>query len=454
MKKIWIVLLSLGLIAAFSMPAAAVTPEMTGQYYVRGNYLSNPSMLDQDGGSNRSSLSYMDQRLRTFIRLKIADGLTLTSRMDSMEVIWGQNLKNTIPGDSGKTNQQSVAWEQVYVSFATGIGKFDVGYKSGTPYGWGTKFQNAPGTAPGIKWSNTFGNLSVLADFNKTSQGDLDTASDPQLFQTDANNEYYDLGATYKFKGGDAGLLYTFFRNAITRSSSTPTTGAVVTNHVLQPYVRAKFGPVNVEAEAYYMNGKSSPDDPATVDTDYKAQGLYVNGKYTIGPAYIGAKFIYCSGDDPATPNEKEGSLNNTFKYATDTEIWGSISPAILFGYGYHGMGVSSIDSTKGNLSSDLGNTMDNVWMYSIYGGVDVTKKLALSAKAFYAKADEKLATNSVDTDYGTELDLMATYKIYDQLTYNVGFAYLWTGDYFKGTSSSVEVKNVYFVSHWIDLNF
>lgn len=248
--------------------------------------------------------------------------------------------------------------------------------------------------------------------------------------------------------------MYTFFRNAITRSSSTPTTGAAVTNHVLQPYVRAKLGPVNVEAEAYYMNGKSSPDDPATVDTDYKAQGLYVNGKYTIGPAYIGAKFIYMSGDDPATPNEKEGSLNNTFKYATDTEIWGSISPAILFGYGYHGMGVTSIDSTKGNLSSDLGNTMDNVWMYSIYGGVDVTKKLALSAKAFYAKADEKLSTTSVDTDYGTELDLMATYKIYDQLTYNVGFAYLWTGDYFKGTSSSVEVKNVYFVSHWIDLNF
>ena len=450
MKKIGIVLLSLGLVLAFSMSASAVTPEMTGQYYARGNYASNPSMLEQGGASGRGSVSYYDQRLRTFIRLKIADGLNLTSRFDSMETIWGQNTKNTIAGDAGKTAQQSIAWEQVYVTFTTGIGRFDVGYKSGTPYGWGTKFMNAPGTAPGVKWSNTFGNLSVLADFNRTSQGDLTTANESDLNQQDKNNEYYDLGATYKFSGGDAGLLYTYFRNAYTR---TTTGGTITSNHIIQPYVKTKLGPVNLEAEAYYMNGKTVSDVAGTADIDIKTKGLYVHGKFNMGPAYAGAKFIYASGDDPTT-TKKEGSMNSTFKYSTDTDIWGELTPTILFGYGYHGLSVNSIP-VAGN-TTDLGTTMDNVWLYNIYGGVNVGKKLSFEARAFYAKADENGSSSASwqSKDYGKELDLKATYKIYDQLTYNIGFAYLWTGDWFKGTSATVQLDNIYYVSHWIDLNF
>ncbi len=461
MKKIGIVLLSLGLIAAFSMSASAVTPEWTGQYYARGSYASNPSMLDQDGGTARGSVGYFDQRLRNFVRLKIADGLTMTGRFDTMETIWGQNTKNTINGDAGKTAQQSIAWEQTWVTFKTGIGTFDVGYKSGTPYGWGTKFMNAPGTAPGIKWSNTFGNLSVLADFNKVSQGDLDTGNSTQRLQRDASNEYYDLGASYKFKDGNAGLLYTYFRNALTRSGTVATSGAVVSNHVLQPYARAKVGPVNVEAEAYYMNGRSASDNSnatGLVDTYIQTKGLYLNAKANLGPAYVGGRFVYASGDDKTT-RDAEGGQNNTFKFGTDTDLWGVVTPAILFGYGYHGLSVNSI-VTKGDPTSvDPGTTLDNVLLFGLFGGVNVGKNLELSARAFYAKADMDGSLGTPTTtwqgkEYGKEVDLLATYKIYDQLTYNLGFAYLWTGDWFKGLNSSATLKNIYYVSQWIDLNF
>jgi hypothetical protein len=459
MKKFGIVLLSLGLIAAFSVSAFAVTPEMTGQYYARGSYWNNPSMLEQTGGTGRGSLTLSDQRLRTFIRLKIADGLTFTSRMDSMEVIWGQNLKNSINNDNGKNNQQSVAWEQTYLTFDTAIGKFDVGYKSGTPYGWGTKFMNAPGTAPGVKWQKTFGDLSLVADYNKTSTGDLDNSTaNPQLKQQDASNIYYDLGGRYKFKGGDAGFLWTYFRNALTR---TPTNGTLTTNNVLQPYGRAKFGPVEVEAEAYIMRGQTALDTPTagSSNTDISTKGLYVNGKVNLGPAYAGAKFVYASGDDKTTSKEIEGTANGTFKYGTDTAIWGQITPAIMFGYGYHGLSVASIPTKGDPTGVDPGTTMDNVWLYSIYGGANIGKKLTLNARAFYMKADQegKAPTSSAtwqSKEYGKELDLQATYKIYDNLEYNVGVAYLWTGDWFKGTNPSADVKNVYYITHWLDLNF
>jgi hypothetical protein len=35
-----------------------------------------------------------------------------------------------------------------------------------------------------------------------------------------------------------------------------------------------------------------------------------------------------------------------------------------------------------------------------------------------------------------------------------VGFAYLWAGDYFKGTSATKEVDNDYLITHKLTLTF
>ena len=61
MKRFWVVLLSLGLVMAFSMSAFAVTPNFTGTYFVRSQYYSNPSLLDQDLGAGRDSWSSATQ---------------------------------------------------------------------------------------------------------------------------------------------------------------------------------------------------------------------------------------------------------------------------------------------------------------------------------------------------------------------------------------------------------
>ena len=61
------------------------------------------------------------------------------------------------------------------------------------------------------------------------------------------------------------------------------------------------------------------------------------------------------------------------------------------------------------------------------------TPKLNLGASVTWAKVNEKQTI--VDDKLGTEFDVTATYKIYDNLSYMVGAGYLLTGDYFKGTS-------------------
>ncbi|HRS88034.1 MAG TPA: hypothetical protein P5269_10455, partial [Syntrophales bacterium] len=59
-----------------------------------------------------------------------------------------------------------------------------------------------------------------------------------------------------------------------------------------------------------------------------------------------------------------------------------------------------------------------------------------------------------VSDKIGTELDLIATYKIFDNLEYMLGAGYLWTGDYFKGFDTNNVVKDNYIITHKLTLNF
>ena len=55
---------------------------------------------------------------------------------------------------------------------------------------------------------------------------------------------------------------------------------------------------------------------------------------------------------------------------------------------------------------------------------------------ASYAAADKKPGGFTGGT-YGTEVDLTGTYKITNNLSYMLGFGYLFTGDYFKGKNGT-----------------
>ena len=461
MKKILVVLLAMGFVMAAFGSAMAVTADFTGEYYVRGYYINNNSLADQDKGEHRGSLSYVDQRLRMFPKLKIADGLTLTMRFDALETVWGidqqpGSLSNATSASAQRDwNSPNISIERVYVDFKTGIGDFRVGYQSGTPYSWGTSFMNAPGTVPGVKWSNKFGDLTVLADWFKQKKGDWNFTADamaiPNYDKSDYDRDYYDLGIVYKTKALDAGLLWTYFRRA--DKTGTAPADYVRKVHFIQPYAKFKVGALDLEAEGYLGYGKDERNAPSATkpDVDYRAKGLYVKGKYNLGPAYVGAMFVYASGDDTSTIDKMEGGVNSTFGYGSDSSgiFVGDVAPAILFGYWYNNY-ITLGENGPGN---SLGANIDNVWMYSLFAGFTPVKKIDLFARYTYAKADEITASANADKPYGSELDVQATYKIYDQLTYNIGAAYLWTGDYFKKPGGE-DVKNNYMLMHWIDLNF
>ena len=83
--------------------------------------------------------------------------------------------------------------------------------------------------------------------------------------------------------------------------------------------------------------------------------------------------------------------------------------------------------------------------------------KLNFGVSYTYAYADKKPRVGTaeyVSDKYGSDFDVTMKYKIYDNLEYMIGAAYLWTGDYFKGTKDTNKVANDYLLMHQLTLNF
>jgi hypothetical protein len=101
---------------------------------------------------------------------------------------------------------------------------------------------------------------------------------------------------------------------------------------------------------------------------------------------------------------------------------------------------------------------MYNAWFFQGRVGVKPTAKLDILASVSYAKADSKTLPlglpDAVSDVYGTEIDLSATYKITNNLTYMVGFGYLFTGDYFKGYDPNASIRDNYILINKLTLTF
>jgi hypothetical protein len=237
------------------------------------------------------------------------------------------------------------------------------------------------------------------------------------------------------------------------------------------------------DQRSYEVNGATTNANQPTAGASLnKAQnvgltalGAYLHAKYDLKPAYMGAKFVYVSGDDQSNSDKATGSIMQS------QQMNRSFFPTlILWNDDYQ----SSVGNISGNIpagatgsnrrtgqSYAVNQQMDNVWFYQVYAGVKPTPKIDIAAALSIASADKKPksdigavgsagyysganVTEFVSAQYGTELDLTASYKIYDNLTYMIGVGYLWTGDYFKGYDTTAQISNNYLLSHKLTLNF
>ena len=490
MKKFWIVLIALGLVAAFSMSASAADVKFSGSYYIEGWYDDNHSLLDKSDTSaitGRGPIALYHQRLRVQTDFKVAEGLSLTTRFDALERNWGDRRERgtSSTGSAGVStagtledvsrnyyatgyastagtppsatvqDQANIEFERVYITANLPFGVLIAGYAEDIK--WGTDFMDTVSTRPLIKLIVPIGNFTLVGAVKKDLEG---TMNNGYGTINTSDKDIYDLAGVFKWRSGEAGLLFEYLND--NKTKTTTTASYVQKIWGVFPYFKQTFGPVFLEGEAYYGAGMAADFEANTAGIQQKSletYGGYLHAKVDLKPVYFGGRFIYMLGDDPGTANKQEGNM------AFGLVAGQAFTPCLmLFNDPFYTSMGGGLNGRAGAYAA--GNVlnqqfMDNVIFFQGYVGVKPVDKLDIMAAVAYAQAQKKpnstMAPGGVDylSDvYGTEVDLTATYKIYDNLSYMVGFGYLFTGDYFKGTDVNAKLTNDYILMHRLTLTF
>jgi len=423
MRKLLIGLLAVGLVFAFTMPLYAADMSWSGWYRTRAFYFDRDSVLKTD---TTTTSQYYDQILRVSPKIQIAEGIAVEMRADIMEYTWGTNNAAGaagVYGTEGSTkNKDSFNVERAWGSFVTGIGKFSMGtFGDGS---WGTGFCDLGTSAQKIQYESQFGPVGVLAIVQKAVEGDKATN------EADDDYDVYKLGLGYSWDGGEAGVLGVYAKddtNAAYKEES----------QLLVPYVKANFGPLYVEAEIdKYFGTDKDYYAAGTADVDKSGLSYYAMAKVNLGPAYVGAMYAYVQGDDPATTTDDEsgktGADWNPSNYLWNDGGSGRIGGADFGAY---------TDATNSNLQ--VGGKV-----YSIFAGFSPIEKLSLYTALVTSYADRQ--GSALHDDFGLEWDFNASYKLFDSVSYNLYFGYLWAGDYWKGTSTATQLEDTYMIRHEI----
>lgn len=441
MKRFWLSLLSLGLVMAFSVSAFAVDVKVGAEYYAAGIYLSETS-LAKDTPTHSTAFYY--QRLRVGTDFVVSPCLSLVTRFDAMERIWGGNREFPWVADEQsagtRTENENIAFDLAYIKYVSPIGLFEVGYQK--DYEWGTIFDNrTTGPTVGtITYGVPVGPVNVVFQYAKES--DLSSSAVTFADTTDLDYDSYRLGAVYNFKNGEAGALLLFNRLATYKDGSPlPMNVAFLADvYKVIPYFKAQIGPVALQGEFEYTFGKAKIEEPYSSygvdDISIGAWSAFLDATANFGMFYAGGSFVYLSGDDPATDKIEGGSFAGVGINTAGLD-WNPC--LILFNNDFRYWA----GSIWGHSDSYVNSEMQNALFFQGRVGVKPNPKTDIMLSISYATADEKPApfanmgygdpTVYGNGDYGWEIDLTGTYKITNNLTYMLGAGYLFTGDYFKG---------------------
>jgi hypothetical protein len=462
MKRLWLFLLSLTFVLAFSVQAFAVDVKFNGEMYVGGIYLDQATLQNKDTATVGPSTAFYYQRLRLGTEFVVSPGVSVVTRADIMERVLGGARSapgaggataNDVDSNATRAENENIGFDMAYIKAVTPIGQISAGY---IPFGsWGTVFNNSgPKGVPGMNLAIPVGNFVLLGWIFKPGE-QLSVSPVTGARAADLDYDLYLLGAIYRGKGIEAGILLGYARQATYRSLL----GFKREAYSATPYFKATFGPVYLEGELNTGFGKDRTYDSGAAGSDRNISPLqaYLSGTVTLGPAYVGGTFAYWAGDDPSDAfATKYDGLFLGGEWSPTLIMWNrdrAYNIGNLSGYN----AANKATATAGGLTND-GNgfsaAFQNAYFWQVRAGVKPTDKLDIGASLSKSYADQDPTIGWVSKDMGWEVDVTGTYKITNNLSYLLGVGYVLTGDYFKGINNSNRVSNDYLVINKLTLTF
>ncbi len=450
-KNLLLLLLAAGLALSFSPKAMAVDIQVSGQYKYEG-WSEDRHSLKNNSTTQSNSVTFQDSMLLLNGRLKVADGLEVNSRARILDKIWGDTVEQDRAYSTTKLQRENVEFDTLYMTAKLGPGTLTVGAIPGNAAAGGTTF-GAPFGSDDIPrnmilYGLGFGNWYHQIGYVKFNEKELTYAAGSPVYGTgaDVDDNRWKYTMIYTRPRWDCGAEIAYHINDTNKSLATY--GTRTRYYYIEPYARATFGPLFVEAKGIYLDGRiefQSPS-PFVQDRDLQGYNLYAHARYTYGPAYLGGAFLYVMGEDPGTTNKQEaiGTSGRDLHMALIL-----VNPDRDKYMGPLGMGGSA--QPLGDTYVNNGAT--NLQMSQAYFGLNPMEKLGIQVTYNHAEMDRK-PTGYLSTKLGDEVDVTGNYKINDNLSYTVGFGYLWAGDAWKGTDANTQVSNDWLIMHKLTLTF
>lgn len=486
MKRFWLVLLSLGLIAAFSTQALAVDVKFSGEYFAAGMYLdrvgvndttyivpgnpnATPPTVDTEAGFNAdTNTAFYYQRLRLTTTFIVHPGLYFITRFDAMERAWGASRTFPRAGIGAQDDYQrsagtraeneNIAFDLAYVQYVSPIGIFNVGYQ--IDGAWGLTFGNDSNATPKIGYILPIPGVKGLIlglQTGKNQSGERSWGTFNNSFtdgSEDRDNNFYTAFVQYTTKGIETGLLFKYIRNATARGTEWPVNPVGQKQQILvaTPYVKAKFGPVAVDAQIYYATGRIKLEDDfglGLAETAIRIDGwrTYLGATADFGIAYVGGSFAWIAGDKQETADKMEG-------LGTGGTDW---NPCLIMFNSERNYWAGPITGYEGKV---MGAPMTNAYFLQAHAGVRPIDKLDIMGSVSWATMHRSNAQSlgpQAGRDYGIEVDLTGTYKITNNLSYMLGGGYWFVGKYYKGSDpagAGYKLKDDFMVINKLTLTF
>ncbi|MGA1861324.1 hypothetical protein OWM07_00350 [Deferribacter thermophilus] len=393
MKKLLVILALL----AFAATSFAVELKLSGDFYVRGSYISIDT--DETNGVDEK-YSYYDQDMNLWAKLVVDENTWVTTRF----AIHDENWKD----DSEDEADDDFTAERVWMThkFSTGT-TLDAGLMTGA--GWGTAFGNDTGGKYRIKFTQALPYGSLVAFVQKN------TEKGAELKYKDAekdDSDTYGLGAN--IKAGDFKImpLVTYMNNSAKYLDNG--TDAQKTWRADVAFT-GKVGMVGFEGEFSYVT--MNDDDNSSLDFD--VYGVYLNGYAMVDKVKVGAIVAYGSYDKDA---KKGYDFEDDFDSTLVLGDWLQLGDDYAYGYG-----------TKGE--SDL----VGMTLLQLYAKTNVTDKLSVNASLSYVFSNQE--DNEYEDVKAYEVDLGASYAITKNLTYSLAFGYAQVKDIIENNGLTDEDK-------------
>ncbi len=434
MKKFTVLAVAALLVVAMTLPAAALENIFGGYWRTRAFTQTNFTGEDK---TEAADLDRIDTRTRLFYTAKFSDNLKFVNRFE-MNAIWGGAGTYGQLGADGA----NVVVKHSYVDFNIQPFRFVVGIQD---------FELARGyifgdDAAGVKAIFKLNDAVYLPlIYIKAYEGGAGKDADnydvnglvfyPTIYLNKTTTLKPHIATLFSDDYSKANTKgYTFSEKIPGAKDLNAWTGGLEFDMKMDAFTVGatgiyQWGDVKVPVSMYGHD-----------KLDFNGYLFDLFGSYAAGPATLRLKGIYASGNDKDSiaNGDIDAFFNPGTPYTGASYYW-----AEIMGFGiFDTRGPATADNVKGDMSDKISNRIiGNL-------GIDfkVLPDLKIAADLWYAKTaeDVKLVDGTYDDTLGTELDLVVTYKLVDNLNLDLVGAYLWAGDVINKAVSATDSANPY----------